>query len=178
MEYFDIYNEDGSSAEYTARRDEAHKKGLWHKTVHVWIVRENNFVLLQKRSLSKEVFPGLWDISCAGHIDAGELSLDAAIRELNEELGIRTSKDELQFLFATRQNYFQTDPLIIDNELVDVFLLKSPRDIAVMNCNDEVTDLKYVAVSALTSRILEDVAPHEMEYLQLEKFLREQTLRS
>ena len=43
---------------------------------------------MQKRSLLKESYPGCWDISSAGHLDAGEEPLQGAVRELKEELGI------------------------------------------------------------------------------------------
>lgn len=171
MEFFDIYNEDGSTADYTASRDDAHRNGLWHKTVHIWIVNSQGRVLLQKRSIYKETFPGFWDISCAGHVDAGESSPDAAIRELSEELGIRASKNELQFLFSVRQYYRKEDPLVIDNEIADVFLLKNPRDIDSMSCNDEVTDLKFVDISELIYGNLPNLAEHGEEYLKLQVYL-------
>jgi isopentenyl-diphosphate delta-isomerase len=170
MEFFDIYNNDGSSAEYTASRNDAHRNGLWHKTVHVWIVNNKGNLLLQKRSIYKETFPGFWDISCAGHIDAGESSLEAAIRELREELGVIATKNELQFLFAIRQCYYKENPLVIDNEFADVFLLNNPRDIDNMSCNDEVTDLKFVDILELIDGSLVNVAEHGEEYLKLQEF--------
>jgi isopentenyldiphosphate isomerase len=173
MEFFDIYNEDGSNADYTASRSDAHKLGLWHKTVHIWIVNNHGNVLLQKRSIFKQTFPGYWDISCAGHIDAGESSLDAAIRELHEELGVKLTKNELQFLFTVRQSYHQGDPPVIDNEFADVFLLKNPRDIDSMRCNHEVTDLKFVKVSDLTDGTVECIAEHSEEYRKLQDYLKE-----
>ena len=99
MEMLDIYNEDGSAAGYQATRTAAHQIGLWHKTVHVWIRNRNGEILLQKRSMSKEVFPGCWDVSCAGHVDSGESAVEAAIRELHEELGISAAQNELLYLF-------------------------------------------------------------------------------
>lgn len=42
MEYLDILDENGESTGKTASRDEAHQKGLWHKSVHVWIINSNS----------------------------------------------------------------------------------------------------------------------------------------
>jgi isopentenyldiphosphate isomerase len=55
-------------------------------------------LFLQKRSAHKDEFPGLWDSSAAGHLDAGESYIDCARRELAEELGI-ISPVELEPLF-------------------------------------------------------------------------------
>ena len=173
MEFFDVYNEDGSLAGYKAGRGETHRKGLWHRTVHIWILNSQAEVLLQKRAMDKETFPGLWDISCAGHVDAGELPEDAAIRELSEELGIQISKKELQYLFTIRQCYHKDNPLIIDNEFAEVFLLRSTQDIDSMKCNEEVTDLKWADISELANGRLENVAGHGEEYLNLQQFLRD-----
>ncbi|MBN1308375.1 MAG: NUDIX domain-containing protein [Chitinispirillaceae bacterium] len=59
-------------------------------------------LLLQKRSPFKETFPGLWDISAAGHISAGDSSRETAVRELREELGISLKSNALRFLFSVR----------------------------------------------------------------------------
>jgi isopentenyldiphosphate isomerase len=80
MEFFDVLNPDGTTAGYSLFRDEVHKKGLWHRTVHIWILNSNNELLIQKRSYQKEVYPGLWDISCAGHLSCGEDCYSGAIR--------------------------------------------------------------------------------------------------
>ncbi len=71
-----------------ATRREVHEKTLWHRAVHVLVFNAKGEVLLQKRSLTKDTCPGLWDSSVSGHLDAGENYADAARRELLEEMGI------------------------------------------------------------------------------------------
>jgi isopentenyldiphosphate isomerase len=51
-------------------------------------------VLLQKRSMLKDLSPGLWDSSCSGHLDSGEDYDAAARRELAEEIGVRLEAGE------------------------------------------------------------------------------------
>lgn len=62
--------------------------GYRHRAVHLLIFRGDGDLLLQRRSHSKDTFPGAWDSSASGHLDAGE-GYDAAVcREAGEELGI------------------------------------------------------------------------------------------
>ena len=54
-------------------------------------------ILLQKRSQNKDSFPGKFDTSSAGHIQAGDEPLESALRELKEELGISATPEQLHF---------------------------------------------------------------------------------
>ena len=47
-------------------------------------------LLLQNEAKKKDSFPGCYDISSAGHISAGDEPLETALRELEEELGIKS----------------------------------------------------------------------------------------
>ena len=90
MEYFDIVDEDGKPTGAVVSRETAHEEGIPHRTSHVWIVRKTEKgydILMQKRSLNKDSFPGMYDTSSAGHIRAGDKPVASAIRELEEELG-------------------------------------------------------------------------------------------
>jgi isopentenyl-diphosphate delta-isomerase type 1 len=70
-----------------APRGEVHAKGLLHRATHVMVHDANGNLFLQRRSLGKDTFPGCWDSSCSGHLDAGEDYPGAARRELGEEIG-------------------------------------------------------------------------------------------
>ena len=85
MERFDVCDDAGLPTGETVSREEAHRLGIRHRTAHVWIVRRRGGsvqVLLQRRSLNKDSFPGQWDTSSAGHIPAGDEPLESALREL------------------------------------------------------------------------------------------------
>lgn len=79
-------------------RSVVHAEGLKHRAVHVLVFNEENELFMQKRSMNKDTWPGAWDASCTGHVDAGETYKEAAFRELEEELGWQPS-NELEFLF-------------------------------------------------------------------------------
>ena len=69
-------------------RREIHRLGLLHRAIHIFWLRGDGQLCLQRRSYAKDNCPGLLSSSCAGHVDSGEDYLDAAIRELHEELGV------------------------------------------------------------------------------------------
>jgi len=77
-----------------ATRGEVHAKGLFHRSVHIWVFNSRGELFLQKRAMTKDENPGYWDSSAAGHLNAGEGYRTSAYRELMEELGI---SEELQF---------------------------------------------------------------------------------
>jgi isopentenyldiphosphate isomerase len=85
-EVFDVVNEYDEVIERNTRR-EVHRLGLMHRAVHVLVFNARGEVFLQKRSQQKDCFPGAWDSSAAGHVDAGEEYDACAVRELREELG-------------------------------------------------------------------------------------------
>ena len=105
MEYIDLRREDGSLTGEVKERSLVHRDGDLHGTSHVWLIRyredrRSADVLLQKRSENKDSFPGSYDISSAGHIPSGVDFLESALRELEEELGIRAKAEELIYAFT------------------------------------------------------------------------------
>lgn len=134
MELLDICNEDGFPTGKTVSRDIAHRDGILHRTAHVWVVRKKAHgydILLQKRSMEKDSYPGLYDTSSAGHIPAGEEPVPSALRELEEELGITAEPSELSYAGMFRIQYdreFHGKPFR-DNEAARVYVYQEPVDI-------------------------------------------------
>lgn len=90
-ELFDVVDEQDRVVGQ-ATRGEVHRKKLWHRAVHAWVFNARGDVFLQKRSLLKDMAPGLWDSSCSGHLDAGESYDQAIVRELEEEIGVQLDR--------------------------------------------------------------------------------------
>jgi isopentenyl-diphosphate delta-isomerase len=86
-EWFDVVNNRDEVVGKALRRD-VHANGWWHRAVHVLVFDHAGRVFLQKRSMKKDLSPGLWDSSCSGHLDSGEDYDAAAMRELGEEIGV------------------------------------------------------------------------------------------
>src|SRR3954466_6344104 len=87
-EIFDVVNEVDEVVDKRPR-SEVHRLGLMHRAVHVLVFNSRGQVFLQKRSLTKDRQPGLWDSSSSGHVDSGEDYDACAMRELSEEIGLQ-----------------------------------------------------------------------------------------
>jgi len=153
----------------------AHKKGIWHKSVHVWIVNDENQILLQQRCSYKKFFPNVWDCSFAGHVGAGETSIISAIREGQEELGIDVDTSKMEFLFTNKEKLKYGE--IISNEFVDVYLLKDNIKIDDLVYQEtEVGGAKYMTLSVFFETIKnnkEELFQHADEYAKLKEIFEE-----
>lgn len=155
MELIDILTPDGEPTGVVKDKRLVHRDGDWHRAAHLWIVASDRRVLLQRRSDTKENFPSLWDISVAGHISAGERSIDAIVREAFEELGLRIDPASLTFLGAAPYHAVLNDGAYIENEYHDIFLCELDVDLGSL-----VLDPAEVAEVALVA--LDDFDEYEM----------------
>jgi len=87
-EMFDVVDGNDEVIGQRSRR-EVHRLGLRHRAVHVLVFNAQRQLFLQKRSLLKDCFPGAWDSSASGHLQPGESYDACAVREVEEELGLR-----------------------------------------------------------------------------------------
>lgn len=102
---------------FEATKQEAWDNGLWHRVARIMIENNAGEILLQHRSPTKDIFPDCWDNSAAGHVDAGEDYEQAAIRELEEELGFSEIKLIQVGKYAFRRNLERTPIKKIYNRL-------------------------------------------------------------
>lgn len=84
---------------------EVWKSGAYHRIVRVFIEDNRGRVLLQKRSMQVELYPGHWDVSAAGHVDKG-MSYETAVRqELAEELGVKSGTLQEVGYYQSNETY-------------------------------------------------------------------------
>ncbi len=168
-ELIDIYNENNDPLKISRMRSEAHRSGLWHRSAHIWIYNNKSEVLLQLRSGSKSIFPDRWDVSSAGHIGAGEVPIESAIRELEEELGIKAVIDYLEFYKISKQSKQYKD--FLDNEIHNVYFHKFNDDINnLILQKEEVEDIRFCHTSILKNEIdmnPEKFVPHGEYWLDI-----------
>ena len=133
-ERIDVLNPRGGKTGWVAWKSEAHRRGLWHRCFHCWIVAPKEpsggpYLFVQRRAADKETWPDKLDVTAAGHLAAGEGVLDG-LRELEEELGLRVEPEELIPLGTRRIE--QEISAGCDREFHEVFLLVrslSPEDL-------------------------------------------------
>ena len=159
MEFLDRVDESGRPTGDVVSRDEAHQKGILHRTAHVWVVRKSvqgYDILLQKRSEEKESFPGLYDTSSAGHIPAGDEPLESALRELSEELGIAAVPSQLHYAGTFRIRYEKEfhGRVFRDNEVTSVYVYEERVDIETLTLQaSEVTDVRWFDLETVWTEI-------------------------
>ena len=136
MELIQIVDKNGNFTGQIMDKEEAHDKNLLHNEIAVFIISDNKQVLLQKRSANKRFNPNKWAL-CAGHVDADESLETAALRELQEEVGLDTSLEELHsfaereltirdsnshitYFYYTKSNRPASDFIIQEEELSEV----------------------------------------------------------
>jgi isopentenyldiphosphate isomerase len=176
-EYLDILNEDGSLTGESFTYKEVHKRGLLHRTARVWFVNSKGEVLVQKRSMNKKIFPGLWDAGVGGHVSSGETSVEGAQKETREEIGLEIPKEEYQLIFtirAPKTKYFDD---FIDNEINDVYVVRRDLDISNLKIEKgEVDDVRLLDLETFekwTKSEEKMLAEHEEEYSKLISYLNE-----
>jgi len=86
-EMLDVVDVFGVPTGEIADKNTIHAKGVRHRDVHIWATNGQD-MLQQQRAWDKDIMPGEWDISAAGHVNAGESYLNAAQREAKEELDL------------------------------------------------------------------------------------------
>lgn len=155
-ELIDILTPEGKPTGQIALKSEAHKNGWFHATVHVWLYTSTEKIVLQKRAMTKKVFPGLWDISVAGHVGAGEAIVPAALREVEEEIGLKLQPQEL-IKIGTRIHQVTHANGIQDNEFHHVFIGELKEPIHTLRIQTE----EVAAIQLFELAILKQTAQHE-----------------
>lgn len=113
IELWDLYDADRTPLFQTIQRGLPHPEGTYHIVVSVWVINAEGRLLLTQRDLSKEQFPGLWEMQ-GGSVQLGEQSLPAVRRELAEETGIA----------APAQAFLLLNTLLERTALVDIYALR------------------------------------------------------
>ncbi|GEN55428.1 NUDIX hydrolase [Halobacillus faecis] len=125
-------------------RDHVHQDGDWHETFHCWMFHmegEKIHLLLQQRADHKQDFPSLYDITAAGHIEAGEDILLAGVREIEEEIGLKVVPGELAYQGDFKEELKEGS--LLDREICHIYLLPWTSD-RTFTIGEEVKDIVSV----------------------------------
>lgn len=170
-EMVDVLDAFGNGTGKTVMKSEAHRKGLFHPTVHIWFYTHDGHILLQKRAKGKDTFPSLWDVSVAGHMGAGESVLKSALREVKEEIGLGILETDLKKIGYFKSVHAHAQDLL-DCEYHHTFAcrLAVPFQELVPQ-QGEVDALKLIPITAFTEELgntdlSPNYVPHDRDYYQ------------
>lgn len=126
----------------------SHETGIWHRTCHVWIINKEGEILCQQRSLLKDSNPGCWEPFFGGHLAPEQKYIDAAIAEVQEELGLRAQPDQLRFF----KEYKYTP----GTEFQGIFILEWNGSIASLKLEkDEVQQVARKTIDEIKSEVVD-----------------------
>lgn len=125
-------------------RAEIHRLGKYHRAIHLYLLNSENELMLQRRALTVDNFPGTLSISVLGHVDAGETSASTVRREIEEELGLDASSLRIDFLFSYLSEATLAEDYI-DRQFNDVYLTRAELDPAQLRFDPaEVAEIVFV----------------------------------
>ena len=138
MELWDLYTENRRLTGKTHIRGEEIPDGYYHLVVHVWITNSKGEYLISQRSATRPAFPLMWEC-VGGSVVAGESSLEGALREVKEEVGLDLLPGSGKLLFTkTRRTY---------HDFMDVWLFQYDGEVSLDNATtDEVAQIKWMTV--------------------------------
>lgn len=129
MELWDLYTEDRKLTGKEHIRGEKLPENTYHLVVHVWIKNSKGQYLISQRSDNRPTFPLMWEC-VGGSVLKGESSIDGAIREAKEEVGVELLPDNGKLIFSKNRK-------IIDgkrfNDILDVWLFQYDGDATLNN---------------------------------------------
>jgi isopentenyldiphosphate isomerase len=151
-ELIDICDENNNLLDIQKMKSEAHKKGLWHRASHIWIYNSKGEILLQLRAKEKSLYPNMWDISAAGHIGAGEDSITSGSREVEEEIGLKLKKEDLDFWMIRKVKAIFRE--IKNNEFYYVYFFKFDGDINQLKLQkEEVQKIQFLPIDKIEEEL-------------------------
>ena len=124
-ERFDIYDASGRPLGVSKPRGDVHRDGDWHRALHLWVwgvEAGTPYVIFQRRSMTKDTWPGALDVAVGGHFRTGETLADT-LREAEEELGLAIT--EADIVRVGRRFHDWRSPAYHDAEINEVYALRS-----------------------------------------------------
>lgn len=87
-ELFIVVDEKDQIMGYKSRYECHHNSELIHRAINIALINDKDEIAFQKRSMTKDLYPGYYALTVTGHVSKGENYITAAIREMKEEVGV------------------------------------------------------------------------------------------
>ncbi len=141
MELWDLYNEHRERIGKDHIRGQELPDHCYHLAVHVWIKNRNGQYLISQRSASRPTYPLMWEC-VGGAVLKGESSLQGALREVKEEVGIDLIPENGKVVFSQIRG---TVNQIKYNDIRDVWLFQYDGEVSLAKATmDEVAQVKWM----------------------------------
>jgi len=169
IELIDALDKNGNPTGERKTRLQILDEGDWRNVIHVWLVNDQQELLVQQRA-SRGLWDNLWDISVGGGVSSGEKPLQTAVRELNEELGIRIKPADLHPLGVWDTSKSLPERKVMAHEFSYSYLLH--RDVPISSLvlqPEEVTQVEYLGLADLKRQMRDNSdynnwVPHPKKY--------------
>ena len=102
-------------------RENIHKQGLLHREIHVWLYTPKKEIIFQHRAKNKDTYPDLLDASVGGHVEIGDSYEDAAVKEIEEETGLKVKESDIVYITTTKTKTFDEVTGMTNHALRKVF---------------------------------------------------------
>jgi isopentenyldiphosphate isomerase len=140
-ELFDVLDAEGRPTGVVKSRGEVHRDGDWHGALQIWVggIGDDGapFVLFQRRSLTKDTWPGFLETAISGHIRSGE-TFEETIREAEEEIGLAVGASDLTFI--GRRFIAGSDGVVSEREAHTVFAVRCDQPLSAYRLHPEEVD--------------------------------------
>ena len=103
------------------------KIGLLRQEVHVWFYTPKGEIIFQLRAKDKDTFPGLLDSTAGGHVEIGDNYETSAVKEVEEETGLKLRLEQLTFIRIQRRKYHDTVTGLMNNVLRALYVYRYDR---------------------------------------------------
>ncbi len=135
MELWDLYTENRELTGKVHIRGEKLPENMYHLVVHVWIKNSKGEYLISQRSVNRPTFPLMWEC-VGGSVLKGESSIEGAIREAKEEVGVELLPENGKLVFSKIRKIVDGKKF---NDIVDVWLFQYDDEVVLNNATtDEV----------------------------------------
>ena len=161
MELWDLYNEKREVVFKGHKRGDAIPNGMYHLVVHVWIKNKDNKYLISRRAMHRPTFPGMYEC-VGGSVLMDEDSLNGALRETIEEVGITLDKEKGKVVKTVIRGIINGKPF---NDIMDVWLFDYDGELDLSKATtDEVMEADWMTANEIQKLFDEGKLVPTLEY--------------
>lgn len=161
MEVWDLYTENRELSGQTHIRGDELPENLYHLVVHVWIRNSKGQYLISQRAADRPTHPLMWE-TAGGSVIAGETSLQGALREVKEEVGVDLEEENGRVVFSKVRKIVGGDK---HNDILDVWLFSYDGEADLGKATTaEVAQIKWADIGEIRNMFDENKFVRKLDY--------------